>query len=271
MSTELANKQSGAVAALAGLKKGLSHVRRSLPQSSLEPILKLGRDGYWSYGQDNVDVEENSRWAVNILSIMHGFVCWTNYDKSEKKKNELLGEVYAPMADAPILVKELPDHDWPWKPATTVLLKCVSDGDDEGTQVIYKPSSTGGANAMDALLAAVEKQIDSGSSDVIPIVELDYDTYDHKTYGKTYVPIFNIKSWVGLDATSIDEPVDDGEPETEPEQAPEVEEKVDETSAPKKTRTRKTKVEEKTEPEKEAEPKKEKPATEGRTRRRRRS
>lgn len=35
--------------------------------NSGNPFLKLGRtDGVWYYGSENVEVEEDSRWAINV-------------------------------------------------------------------------------------------------------------------------------------------------------------------------------------------------------------
>lgn len=262
MSNDVATKnENTAVAALAGLKRGVQNVRQAIPTSSTDPILRMGTDGIWVYGQENIEVEEESEWAINPVSIQHGYVCWTNKEKGEGK-NELLGEVYAPMSAAPIDPTTLPDKGWPWKPATTVRLKCVS-GDDEGTEVIYKPSSVGGANVMQTLLDAIEKQLDAGTDEIVPVVELVNDNYQHKQYGKTYVPQFDIKSWVTMDGP-VEGEGDAPEPEAE-------------KPAPKADK--KKKADKKPEPEAEASDADtgddaapaEEPKTEGRTRRRRRS
>lgn len=267
MTNAVANRSAGAVAALANLKRGIQNTRQAIPASSTKPILRMGTDGIWVYGQENTEVEEGSRWAVNPLSIRHGFVCWTNKKKGEGK-NELLGEVYASMSAEPIDMASLPDKGWPWKPATSVELKCVS-GDDEGEEVIYKPSSVGGGNAMQDLLDAIEEQLDKGVDAIVPVIELTNDHYQHKQYGKTYVPLFEFVDWMTMDGVA-DEGGDD---------APEVEEPKEEPKQA--TRSRKTE-------ETKAAPAKEEPAeepagddsgdageaeqqTEGRTRRRRRA
>lgn len=214
MNTQVATKnQNTAVSALASLKQGVKNVRQAIPASSTEPILRLGRDGVWVYGQENIEVEPKSLWAINPLSIHHGFVCWTDY-KEDGKKNELLGEVYAPMMDAPISVKSLQDYGWPWKPSTTVLLKCTS-GDDEGTQVIYKPSSVGGANFMQRLLDAIDKQLSKDTDAIVPVVELEHDHYPHKKWGKIYVPEFRIERWATIEVESPAEAAAETEAEAE--------------------------------------------------------
>ena len=262
MSNEVAETKNNALAALSSLRKGVQNVRQALPTSSVFPILKLGKDGIWVYGQENTEVEEESLWAINPMSIQHGYVCWTDKAKGEGK-NELLGEVYAPMTAAPIDPSNLQDHSpWKWKPATTMQLKCIS-GEDEGQEVIYKPSSLGGSNAMDALLSELEKQLDTGSDEVVPVAELVSDHYMHKQYGKTYIPQFDVKSFMAMDGV-----------EAAPEEAEEAEEaetveKPAKKKKPKKVAEPEQEVEDAevvADAEDEAEPK-----TEGRTRRRRRA
>ena len=227
MSNDVAKMSTGAVAAISALKRGIQNTRQAIPASAATPILRLGKDGYWVYGQGNVEVEEESRWAINPLSIQHGFVCWTD-KKPGEGKNELLGEVYAPMSSAPVDMARLPDYGWPWKPATCVQLKCVS-GDDEGETVVYKPSSVGGANVMQSLLDAIEEQLDEGTDKIVPIVTLESDHYQHKQYGKTYVPEFNIVDWVTMEGPLDNDEADDGEDgeEEAPEPKPARRDKAD--------------------------------------------
>jgi len=271
MSNAIAQKGNTQMAALSALKKGISKTRQALPSSSTQPILRMQKDGVWVYGAENIEVEEGSIWAFNVMSVQHGFTCWTNYpDKGpDKRKNEFKGEAYASLFSDALDPYKLPKHEdafgtpCEWKPASTVELVCTN-GEDAGEQVIYKPSSVGGGNFMDAILAAIDKQIDTGSDEIIPLIELDDDHYDNKNYGKTYVPKFKIKGWRAADdATPIDtsEAMEAEEvEEVEVDEAP-VEDEVETPKA--KTRTR-AKAEDKPKSE-------DKPKTEGRTRRRRRA
>lgn len=265
MSNEVATKSSSAVAALAGLKQGMQNVRQALPTSSTVPILRMGKDGIWIYGQENIEYEELSRWAVNPMSIMHGYVCWTNKPTGEGK-NELLGEVYAPMTSAPIDPSTLPDKGWPWKAATTVQLKCVS-GEDIGAEVIYKPSSLGGADVMQKLLTEIEKMLDTGTEKIVPVVTLGDSHYMHKQYGKTYTPVFKIVDWLDMDgATGEEAEGDEPEGDDEPDEKPK---KSGKKAGKKKEPETEPEQEQETEQEPETETEDE-PKTEGRTRRRRR-
>jgi len=262
MARELAKKSSTAVGgALASLRKNITNTRQALPTSSTMPILKMGKDGYWTYGADNVDITDDAIFAANPLDVKHGFVCWTDYPAERGKKarkNTLKGEVFVGMSHAPIDPSTLPEYYddddvlCEWTPAAVVPMVCIA-GDDDGEEVSYRPSSLGGTDFVDALLEAVGKQIDEGSDQVIPHLELLSTSYDHPSYGKTYKPTFEIVGWSGIDDADVTYDKDD-------EEEPEVEEEK-----PKRRSRSRAKAKP---PEDEVE--EEKPKAAGRTRSRRR-
>ena len=47
-------------------------------------ILKMDKTGHWVFGADQTEAEENSKWAVNPFSFVHGFIAWGD--------GEVLGE-----------------------------------------------------------------------------------------------------------------------------------------------------------------------------------
>ena len=208
---------TGAEQALARLRSGVQNVRNAIPASSAQPILRLLRDGDWAYGAENLTPEEGSLWAVNPMSIQYGYVCWTDYPKEAKRKNDLKGEVYAPMHMDPIdpaaLEKHWVDPDdkslgaWEWKPAVSMQLKCTN-GEDAGQEILYKPTSVGGMNAVDSVLKALDEKLNAGTDEIVPLIELAHDHYQHKQYGKTYVPVFNIKSWMTMEGPAEAAPVE---------------------------------------------------------------
>lgn len=198
MNTVAKQTGSSAIAALQSLKSGLVNVQSSLPATSGDPLLRMGRDGLWVYGPENVEVEEGSLWAVNPMSIKHGYVCWTDHDqKKGPKKNELLGERMVPMTQPKPAKEQLPDLGWDWVDQVAFDLVCVS-GEDKGEQVSYKTTSVGGVRAVHGLIDMIIKQIDADPGNPVPCITLETDTYDHKVWGKTYVPIFQLRNWVPL-------------------------------------------------------------------------
>lgn len=218
MTNEVATRATGtAVGALANLRKGLANVQAAIPTTNTEPFLRLLKDGGWVFSAENFEVEDGSRWAVNPLSIKHGFVCWTNYPVQTKKKNEKLGSRMVPMTEAKPDPNSLPQYsdgqggNWPWADAVSFSLMCVS-GDDKGEQVLYSTNSVGGLNACSKLTGDIMTQIDKDASRPVPVVELLSDSYQHSTFGKTYVPIFALREWLPLtdEMPDLDE---DGEAE----------------------------------------------------------
>lgn len=186
----LTNPTGGAIASLQNLKQGLQNVRQSIPQTS-DPFLRMGRDGVWVYGAENIEVEEGSQWAVNPLSLRHGYASWTDH---KNQKNELVGEVMVPMTHPLPMQNELRDTGWPWAQQVSFQLQCVS-GEDKGEQTLYKTVSVGGMNAVNKLVADIMAQLDKDPEKPIPLVTLDTDSYTHKQWGKTYVPIFTVRGW----------------------------------------------------------------------------
>ena len=85
-------------------------------------------------------------------------------------------------------VAELPDKGFPWQQQMAVNLKCVY-GTDAGTEVVYKPTTDGGIQAVAGLIEAVRDRLNSGQHDgkVSPIVLLEKDSYPHPQYGKIWI------------------------------------------------------------------------------------
>lgn len=182
---------STAVAALSKLKSDLRNVVSTIPARGGEPILRLLKDGSWVYGQDNVEVQDGSLWAVNPLSIRHGFVSW-NDDAT------IVGELMVPMGEPLPPRASLSETGFDWDQQLSCQLRCMS-GEDIGTQTIYKVTSKGGLGALERLITALAMQIDADPEHPVPLVELTHDSYQHKKYGKVYVPVFEVRKWASLD------------------------------------------------------------------------
>lgn len=204
----LTNKSSTAIAALNNLKAGLVNVASTITTAGGDPYLRLLKDGSWVYGADNVEIEEDSKWAINPLSLMHGWSAWTDY---KKKANEKLGEVMVPAFQAlppRTDLRELKDEEGntcEWNQQLSLQFQCLT-GEDEGTQVQYNTTSVGGMKAVKELLNAIARQLDTDPDNPVPVVLIESDSYQHKSWGKTYFPVFEIVDWVPLD-DQIKDPV----------------------------------------------------------------
>lgn len=221
MSKQVQKTSTAALATIANLQAGLANVTKSIKTPNSEPYMRMGTDGLWIYGAENIEVEDGSLWAIDPRSLMHGSVMWTDYDRDEKKSNRVVGEIMVSMSEprpsAADLVpygdeaREAEDRGWRWADQLSIHLACVT-GEDAGKQVLFKTTSVGGTTEIKRLIDEISKQLSNDPSAPVPCVELGNDHYAHKTYGKTYTPVMSIREWAPLDATEFSEP-DDGEEE----------------------------------------------------------
>ena len=87
-------KMSGGVPAIPDdfanqLGAGIAESRATTRLASGKPFLRMMKSGDWVFGQTNEEVQPGSHWAVNIMSLAHGWCCWVDTGS----KNELKGEV----------------------------------------------------------------------------------------------------------------------------------------------------------------------------------
>jgi hypothetical protein len=159
------------------------------------PMLQFKRegDGTWLHGQRRTVVEDGSRWAVNPLTFRRGFIC---FGDSNKVIGERLLPVSQPMPDP----SELPDKGFPWSQQWAVNLKCL-DGADAGLEVVYKPTTVGGIQAIVGLLEEVRDCLNGKmhGGKVSPVVRLDKSSYNSTQYGRVWTPLFDVITWMSLD------------------------------------------------------------------------
>jgi len=185
--------------------------RQELSEAGSGHYLKLDRSGVWQYGSDETEVEPASRWAINSSTLATGFAAW---DDTEK-----VGEEMALLVDTPILKSSLPDVGAPWRPQTAMQLKCM-DGEDEGVEVLYSTTSVGGIKAFNEVRRSIKARLSAGEASIIPIVEMNTDSYKHKKYGKIYTPELKIVDWMGLNdlAPTAKEELPEDKPEAPKEE-----------------------------------------------------
>jgi hypothetical protein len=167
-----------------------------------KPLLRLLRDGIWVFGQENIEVQEGSRWAVNPMQLAHGWVCWI--DGGPNAKNELAGEVMGPMWE-PRVPRPAPIDATPFKEQFGCDLKCLT-GDDAGIEVAFKTPSDGGIRAMVKLRDDIQRHlVNGGAAFPCPVVELEQESYNHSKWGKIYKPILNIVGWCDMNGAMAGE------------------------------------------------------------------
>jgi len=153
-------------------------------------ILKMDKTGHWVFGADQTEVEDDSTWAVNPFSFVHGFIAWGD--------GEVLGEKMVSVSQPlPELDAAPPMARKGWETQVGMSMKCLS-GEDKGMEVRYTTTSFGGKRSVQALAVAIATQVDTDPKLPVPIVNLEKEHYSHKSYGRIYTPIFKIASWMSM-------------------------------------------------------------------------
>jgi hypothetical protein len=166
-------------------------------------IIKMDKGGHWVFGAEQTEIEEGSTWAVNPLSFVHGFIAWGD--------GEVLAEKMVSIANPlPDLDEAPPGAKKGWESQVGMSLKCVS-GEDKGLEARYTVTSVGGKRAVQTLAVALADQVEKDQTKPVAIVRLKKDSYQHKSYGKIYTPVFEIVEWMSMDGEA---------PEGAPEEAP---------------------------------------------------
>ena len=160
-------------------------------------ILKMDKGGHWVFGADQTEVEDDSTWAVNPFSFVHGFIAWGD--------GEVLGEkMVAVSQPLPEIDDAPPGAKKGWEQQIGMSLKCLT-GDDKGMEARYTTTSVGGKRGVQTIAAALAEQVEKDQTKPVPVVTLKRDHYQHKSYGKIYTPVFEIVEWISME----------GEPEPE--------------------------------------------------------
>ena len=167
-------------------------------------ILKMDKTGHWVFGADQTEVEDDSLWAINPFSFVHGYIAWGD--------GEVLGEKMVSVAEPlPELDPAPSSAKRGWEMQIGMTLACTN-GEDEGLQARYSVTSVGGKRAVQALAVAIAEQVDKDQSKPVPVVRLKKEHYQHKSYGRIFTPVLEIVKWIGMDATAAaDEAVEEAE------------------------------------------------------------
>lgn len=177
-------------------------------------ILKMDRTGTWVFGADQTEVDDESTWAVNPFSFVHGWIAWG--------EGEVLSEIVAPITQPLPEVDEAPAAAKKgWEKVVGMQLQCLT-GEDKGLDVRFTTTSVGGKRAVQTLATEIAAQVDKDSTKPVPVIKLKKEHYQHKTYGKIYTPLFAVQSWIDIN----------GE-----EAAPEIEEEAPAPEAPRRRRS----------------------------------
>jgi len=167
-------------------------------------IIKMDKTGHWVFGADQTEIEDESTWAVNPFSFVHGYIAWGDGEVLAEK----MVNVSQPL---PELDAAPPGAKKGWETQVGMSIKCLT-GEDKGMEARYTTTSVGGKKAVQALAVAIATQVDKDQDKPVPVVELGKEHYTHKSYGRIYTPVFKVIEWVSMDVNA-------SEPNTEVESA----------------------------------------------------
>jgi len=154
-------------------------------------FLRMDKSGDWYFGVNDNPVGPDDRLYLDPMGSVHGWQCWADTDRSDVKAAALLGsEVVPSYEDLPPKPEEVPRTGRDW--AAMVGLSLLMDGH----KLTYTTTALGGLDAVAALSAELKTQYKTDPSRMVAVLNLGSDWYDHKKWGKTYVPVFNVIDWV---------------------------------------------------------------------------
>jgi hypothetical protein len=185
----------GALTSLAALQTALANVNTAavIGRSGL-PMLLFKREGSgtWMFGQKKTIPEPGSRWAVNPMTFMWGFICFSD-------ANKVVGEHLVPVSQPKPVITDMPNTGFEWQEEWAVNMKCL-DGADAGVEVVFKATTHGQISAVNVLIELVRNQLNSGQHDgkIVPVVLLEKDSYPHREHGKVWIPLLNHVDWMPL-------------------------------------------------------------------------
>ena len=154
-------------------------------------IIKMDKTGHWVFGADQTEIEDDSTWAVNPFSFVHGYIAWGD--------GEVLAEKMVSVSQPlPELDAAPPGAKKGWETQVGMSIKCLS-GEDKGMEARYTTTSVGGKKAVQSLAVAIATQVEKDQDKPVPVVILGKEHYTHKSYGRIYTPVFAVKEWASMD------------------------------------------------------------------------
>ena len=160
-------------------------------------IIKMDKTGHWVFGADQTEIEDDSTWAVNPFSFVHGYIAWGDGEVLAEK----MVNVSQPL---PELEAAPPGAKKGWETQVGMSIKCL-DGADAGMEARYTTTSVGGKKAVQALAVAIATQVEKDQENPVPVVELGKEHYTHKSYGRIFTPVFKVMSWSSMDGKATDQ------------------------------------------------------------------
>lgn len=180
--TDLALFNTAGVPAIADFKKGLQQARVVAPAlTSGVQYMKMNQVGspavgLLTYGAEQTEVQEGSKWVVNTMAIEHGFIL--------RDGGSVNGEAYGPITNPlPSDLRPAVGNEQ-WKQAYKCTMVCIS-GEDIGTVVEYAGDAGGVIKLFKTvLLPQIELQLDADPEHLFPALTFEVHHYHSKKQHK---------------------------------------------------------------------------------------
>jgi hypothetical protein len=156
--------------------------------------VKFSKEGNWA----SKDTDLNDAELLALVSdTMRGFVLWLDGKPADYHMGFVRDRFQPPQRE------QLGHEDkYRWKNQTdpwqfTIAVPLL-DLNDNNALFMFTTSSQGGKGCIANLLDAFSNNLEMHPEDAskLPIVTLGRDSYKHQSYGKVFVPVFDIIKWV---------------------------------------------------------------------------
>ncbi len=187
--------QGGAVAVQGGYDPFAAYGQEAASASS--NFLKFSK-GEWLLGQNNDEIALGRQLVANMAELAIGWIRWSGGKPTERRMG-LLAHGYKPeprhaLGDTDEAEWDVDTDGKPQDPWTFTNELPLADPDD-GEQMTFSASSKGGIGCVGNLCKAYGKEYRMREG-MVPVIELQRDSYIHPVYKKLYVPTLAIVGWV---------------------------------------------------------------------------
>jgi len=187
------------------------YARAAASANAQGQFLTFNRVGNFVAGQDKTKIPHGTRLIANMAGLRDGWRRWFG-GRVDEDLTELVSafpkfQSRSQLGDNDKSLWEKDDKGVPRDPwQRTYILEMA---DDQGTIYIYATQSNGGRNAISDLCRRYSDEYRMRPG-MAAIITLGRDSYEHKTWGETYVPVFEIVGWTDADNPSTKGEADAG-------------------------------------------------------------
>lgn len=146
------------------------------------------RTGEWLFGVEREPCT-GDEFGMDLSSLKHGYVQWHN-----KKANRLLVPVTSdlPTPQQPI---SYTDNKGREQVDEAMEARAFEGVFSDGTRFVFETNSFGGRKAVDAIFGQLFMRARTENPFMFPRLKLSSDSYEHKTFGVVFTPVFDVVAW----------------------------------------------------------------------------